>query len=51
MGKRKQKVLTPEQAEEIHTKDFFDCILPSTIKFFADYYILGDSYRCVWVIK
>ena len=51
MGKRKQKVLTPEQAETIRTKDFFDCILPGTIKFFADYYIIGDSYRCVWVIK
>ena len=51
MGKRKQKVLTPEQAETIRTKDFFDCILPGTIKFFADYYILGDSYRCTWVIK
>ena len=51
MGKRKQKVLTPEQAEEIRTKDFFDCILPGTIKFFADYYIVGDTYRCTWVIK
>jgi len=51
MGKRKQKVLTPEQAEAIRTKDFFDMILPGTIKFFADYYIIGDSYRCVWVIK
>lgn len=30
---RKPKVLTPEQAEEIYTKDFFDMILPSTIKF------------------
>ena len=51
MGKRKQKVLTPEQAEEIRTKDFFDCILPGTIKFQADYYTIGDSYRCVWVVK
>ena len=34
---RKPKVLTPEQAEEIYTKDFFDMILPSTIKFFTDY--------------
>lgn len=30
---RKPKVLTPEQAEEIYTKNFFDMILPSTIKF------------------
>ncbi len=48
---KKQKVLTPEQVEEIRTKDFFDCILPSTIKFFSDHYIVGDSYRCVWAIR
>lgn len=51
MFKRKPKVLTPAQAEEIRTKDFFDCILPGTIKFMSDHYILGDSYRCVWVIR
>lgn len=51
MGKRKPKVLTPEQAEEIRTKDFFDMILPGTIKFFADSYIIGDSYRCAWAVK
>ena len=49
--RRKPKVMTPEQVEEIRTKDFFDCILPATIKFISDYYIVGDSYRCVWVIK
>lgn len=48
---RKQKIITPEQLEEIRTKDFFDCILPGTIKFFADHYIIGDSYRCAWVIR
>lgn len=51
MSKRKTKVLTPEQVEEIRTKDFFDCILPSTIKFFSDHYIVGDSYRSVWAIR
>ena len=39
--KRKPKVLTPEQAEEIYTKDFFDMILPSTIKFLTDHYIVA----------
>lgn len=48
---RKQKVLTPEQQEEIRTKDFFDMILPSTVKFMSDHYIVGDSYRCVWVVR
>lgn len=51
MFKRKPKVLTPEQVEEIRTKDFFDMILPGTVKFFSDHYIIGDSYRCVWVIR
>lgn len=49
--KRKPKVLTPEQAEEIYTKDFFDMILPSTIKFLTDHYIVGDSYRSVWAVR
>ena len=26
-------------------------ILPGTIKFLSDHYILGDSYRCVWAIR
>ncbi len=45
------KVLTPEQMEEIRTKNFFDMILPGTIKFLSDHYIVGDSYRCVWAIR
>ena len=48
---RKKRVLTPEEQEEIRTKDFFDMILPSTIKFMSDHYIVGDSYRCVWVVR
>ena len=48
---RKQKVLTPEEQEEIRTKDFFDMILPSTVKFMSYHYIVGDSYRCVWVVR
>ena len=51
MLKRNPKGLTPRQLEEIHTKDFFDMILPGTVKFFSDHYILGDSYRCVWAVR
>lgn len=47
----KAKAMTPEQAEEIRTKDFFDMILPGTIKFMSDHYIVGDSYRCAWVVR
>ena len=48
---RKRKILTPEQAEAIRTKEFFDMISPGVIKFMTDHYIVGDSYRCVWVIR
>ena len=37
MLKRKPKVLTPEQMEEVRTKDFFDMILPGTVKFLSDH--------------
>ena len=43
MFQRKPKVLTPAEMEVIRTKDFFDCILPGTIKFLSDHYIVGDT--------
>ena len=46
MFKRKPRVYTPEEMEEIRTKDFFDCIAPSAVKFYTDHYIVGNSYRC-----
>ena len=48
---KKPIVLTEEQKEEIRTKDFFDMILPGTVKFMTDHYILGYSYRCVWAVR
>ena len=46
-----KKQISAEKQELIRTKDFFDCIAPSTIKFFVDHYIVGDSYRCAWAIR
>ena len=43
--KRKDRVITVEEQEEIRTKDFFDLITPSALRFFTGYYILGDTYR------
>ena len=39
------KKISPEKQEIRKTKDYFDCIAPSTIKFMNNYYIVGDSYR------
>lgn len=49
--KRKPKVLTPEQAEEIRVQEFFDRVAPSTVKFFTDHYICGNSYKSVWAVR
>lgn len=49
--KRKTKVLTPEQAEEIRVQEFFDRVAPSTVKFFTDHYICGNSYKSVWAVR
>ena len=46
-----KKQISAEKQELIRTKDFFDCIAPSTIKFFVNHYIVGDSYRCAWAIR
>lgn len=35
-----------------HTeKDFIDMVMPSTIRFYTDYYICGNTYRCVWAMR
>ena len=51
MRKKKRKAKNAEQLEVARTKDFFDCIAPTTIRFYSDHYIIGDSYRCVWAIR
>lgn len=47
-GRMKRKYI---DLEEVRAQDFIDMILPSTLKFFTDYYISGNTYRCVWAIR
>lgn len=51
MLKAKRNAVSPAQVEELRTKDFFDMILPGTVKFMPDHYIVGDSYRSAWAIR
>ena len=46
MFQKKKKMLTPEQAEEIRIQEFFDRIVPSTVRFFTDHFICGNSCQC-----
>lgn len=51
MFKKKKKILTPEQAEEIRIQEFFDRIIPGTVRFFTDHFICGNMYKCVWAVR
>lgn len=51
MTKQAKKQKQEEKQERFHTKDFFDCIAPGVIRFMTDHYIVGDSYRSVWVVR
>lgn len=32
-------------------KDFLDMIAPSTVKFYTDYFICGNTFHCVWALR
>jgi len=48
---KRKKELTEEERIILETKSFFDCILPSTIKFTPEGYISGDKRCSVWAVK
>ena len=50
MGLFKKKQLTSEQQEIISTKDYFDRVIPGSVRFFTDHYICGNFYKSVWAI-
>ena len=46
------EVIDPEACEEFYSRmDFFDTILPSTVKFYVDHYVRGDRWCCAWALK
>ena len=50
MAKKKQIPIKVDKAEA-QLKDFFDLIAPSAVRFMADHFIFGDTYRCVWAVR
>ena len=41
----------PVRENSVHLQDFIDMISPSIIKFFTDYFICGNTFRCVWALR
>ena len=51
MGKMFKKKEILEDPEEIQTQDFLDMIAPSVCKFYSEYFLCGNTYRCVWALR
>ncbi len=49
MIKRKSRDMPA--TENVQVKSFLDMIAPSVVKFFPDYFICGNTYRCVWALR
>ncbi|WP_312613899.1 hypothetical protein [Oscillibacter sp.] len=49
MAKQNRKTASPTQETQI--KEFLDMIAPGIIKFNVDYFICGNTYRCVWALR
>lgn len=50
MAKKKPLPVQVDKSEA-QIKDFFDMTAPSAVKFMADHFIFGDTYRCVWAVR
>lgn len=48
--KKKTNVIDKDFATKPQ-KTFLDMIAPSVIKFFTDYFICGNTFRCVWALR
>ncbi|WP_243109279.1 hypothetical protein [Dehalobacter sp. 12DCB1] len=45
------KITGTVTAGDAKIKDFLDMIAPSIIKFQTDYFICGNTFRCVWALR
>lgn len=50
MPKPKKAVAVGPQ-DDVRIQEFLDMIAPSVIRFFTDYFICGNTYRCVWALR
>ena len=48
----KKKITTAERDFTTRPqKDFLNMIAPSVVKFYTDYFICGNTFRCVWALR
>ena len=48
---KKMKAPAQHSAGEPQIKSYLDMIAPSVVKFNADHFIFGNTYRCAWALR
>ena len=48
---KNRKRTAAQEPEDVRIQEFLDMISPSVIKFNADHFICGNTYRCVWALR
>ena len=49
--KRSNTIPASRTADDVRIQEFLDMIAPSVMKFETDYYICGNTFRCVWALR
>lgn len=45
---KKKQVISED---EVKVQEYLDMISPSVIRFYSEYFICGNTYRCVWALR
>lgn len=48
---KNRKRTAAQEPEDVRIQEFLDMIAPSVVKFNADHFICGNTYRCVWGLR
>ena len=49
--KKSNTIPASRTADDVRIQEFLDMIAPSVMKFETDYYICGNTFRCVWALR
>lgn len=48
---KNRKRTAAQEPEDVRIQEFLDMIAPSVVKFNADHFLCGNTYRCVWALR
>ena len=48
---KKGRTAVDDREDNVRIQEFLDMMAPSVMKFETDYFICGNTYRCVWALR